>query len=106
MPAVSWDTSRVDAMLQRIEDRARRAWGDEVMAVANSGAAQVGNISDPDLAASVHGTLGRNDPSRFSSLIVSDEPRARFVFANSRPTVPAEALTSELAALIFGELFR
>lgn len=92
-------------MLARIEDRARRAWADEVIAVANSGAGQVGNISDPDLAASVHGTFGRN-PSPYSSLIVSDEPRARFVFANSRPTVPADALTSELAAAIFGELFR
>ena len=34
MSVVSLDTGRLDAMLERIETRARAAWADEVLAVA------------------------------------------------------------------------
>lgn len=103
--SVTLDTSRVDAMLERIESRARQGFGDAVIGTAEEGAAQVSGISDPELAASVHATFGRNNPSHFSALIVSDEPKARFIFAAQRPSVPAAALASSLAERIFAELF-
>jgi hypothetical protein len=98
------DTSRVDAMLERLESRARQGFADDIIATAEEGAAQVSDISDPELAASVHGTFGRR-PSQFSALIVSDEPKARFVFAARRPSVPAADLAASLADRIFRGLF-
>jgi hypothetical protein len=91
-------------MLERIESRARQGFADDIIATAEEGAGQVTGISDPDLAASVHGTFGRR-PSQYSALIVSDEPKARFIFAAQRPSVPAAALASSLAERVFRGLF-
>ena len=77
--SLSFDTRALDAMLERIETRARTAWADEVMAVAEEGAAQVSNITDPELAASVHGTLGRRRMAGCASCpdLASDNPVCR-----------------------------
>jgi hypothetical protein len=104
--SVTLDTSRVEAMLERIVEHVRANFTEIVLDVAEQGARQVTGIPRDTgaLADSVHATPGRR-PSPNSALIVSDLEHARFVFARQRPTLPAGALARELADRVARQVF-
>ena len=113
------DSERASAMLAELASRT--LYTDEVNAAADEGARLVTGVVDSppspnervdpdqrqDLAASIHGTPGR-DSSPNSALIVSDLNRARFLFAAHPPSFPggdvARILAAKVSATLFGGL--
>ena len=102
---VTVDSRHAEEMLGRIASNTSRLPG-VVAAVADQGAGMVTGISDSTLAASVHATPGRQQRAPTSFLIVSDEDRARFVFAARPPSFPADTVAHLLAENIAQELLR
>jgi hypothetical protein len=99
---VTLDTHEFDAMVNRIIDNAT---GLDVIVgeVADHGATQASNVP-AGLDNTLFATPGRS-PSRYSRLIVSDDPAAPFAFQAAPPTFPDGSLTDELAQAVLDHLF-